>query len=87
MKTPAREPAFHITALSLRLSAVIVATVIMAIVIAAVEVLPAVFPADVLAVNPMMPEARHVARDPNHFIVAVPIARAMAIEWPVANLD
>ena len=48
-------------------------------------VVPALFPADVLAMNPMMPLA--VARCPDHFIVAVPIACAMVVEWPVANLD
>jgi hypothetical protein len=48
-------------------------------------VVPTVFPADVLAVNPIMP--LFVARDPYHFIVAVPIAGAMVVEWPVANLD
>jgi hypothetical protein len=79
-ETPAREPAFHKTALSLLLSAVVVAIIIAVVVVAA-------FPADVMAVNPMMPEARHVARDPNHCIVSVPIARAMVVEWPVANLD
>ena len=52
-----------------------------------IPVVLTVFPTDVLAVNPMMPEARHMARDPNHFIVAVPIARAMRVEWSVANLD
>jgi hypothetical protein len=45
----------------------------------------ALFPSDVLAMNPMVPLA--VARDPDHFIVAVPIARAVVVEWPVANLD
>lgn len=54
---------------------------------AAVPALLAVFPADVMAVDPMMPEARHMSRDPNHFIVVGPIPRAMAVEWPVANLD
>jgi hypothetical protein len=56
-------------------------SIIMAIIV------PAVFPAEVMAVNPMMPEARHVPRDPNHFIVARPIALTMVVEWPVANLD
>src|ERR1700680_4078748 len=46
----------------------------------------AMLPASVLAVNPMVP-ALHVPRSPNHFIVVVPIARAMVVEWFVANLD
>ena len=101
MKTPAREPAFHKTALSFcarharpytKLSAVVVAVIAVFAVIAvsiimtAVPALVAVLPADVMAVDPVMP-ARHVARDPDHFIVVGPIARAMVVEWLVANLD
>jgi hypothetical protein len=82
MKTPAREPAFHKIALSPRLSAVAVVTII----ITAVPVVLPAFRADVLAVDPMMP-ARHVARDPNHLIVAGPIAGAMVVVWLVPNLD
>lgn len=55
------------------------------IIMAVLPVVLAVFPADVPAVSPMMPLV--VARDPDHFIVAVPIARAMVVERPVANLD
>ena len=65
----------------------IIILVIMPIAMTPVPIVMAAFSADVLTVNPMMPEARHVAWDPNHFIVAVPIARAMVVEWPVANLD
>jgi hypothetical protein len=53
----------------------------------AVPFVPPVFAADVLTVNPMVSEMRHVAGDPDHFIVAVPIALAMVIERPVADLD
>jgi len=60
--------------------------VVLLIIMTVLPVVPALFAADILAVNPV-PVARHVARDPNHFIVAVPIARAMRVEWPVANLD
>jgi len=52
----------------------------------AIRVLLAVFPADVLAVDPMMP-ARHVAWDPDHFIVVGPVTGAMGVKWLVANLD
>jgi hypothetical protein len=59
--------------------------IVLSIIMTILPVVPALFPADVLAMNPMMPLA--VARDPDHFIVAVPIACAMIVEWPVANLD
>ena len=57
------------------------------IIITAVPVVLAVFPADadVLAVDPMIPTARHVSPDPNHFVAAVPIARAMVVVWLVAK--
>ena len=61
--------------------------IVVSIIMTAVPVVLAMFPTDVMAVNPMMPPLRHVARDPDHFIVAIPIARAMVVEWPVANLD
>ena len=60
---------------------------IMAVVMARIPVVLPVLSADIPAVHPMMAEARHVARDPNHLIAAVPIAWAVAVEWPVANLD
>jgi hypothetical protein len=61
--------------------------IILSIVMTSIPVVLAMFPANVLAVDPMMPGARHMARDPNHFVVAVPIARTMVVEGPVANLD
>jgi len=60
--------------------------VVVMLIMTLVPVVLAVLPASVLAVNPMMP-APHVPRSPNHFIVVVPIARAMVVEWFVANLD
>jgi len=57
--------------------------IVLSIIMTVLPVVPALFPADVLAMNPMMPLA--VAPDPDHFIVAVPIARAMVVGWPVAN--
>jgi hypothetical protein len=79
--------AFDVANLSPVVAAMFVLSIILSIVVTSIPVVLAVFTADVLAVNPMMPEARHVARDPDHFIVAVPIARAMVVERPVANLD
>ena len=71
MKTPARRPAFQKTVLSPNLLAVV----------------GAVFPANVMAVNPSMTVVGPMSRDPNHSIVPFPITRAMVIVWPVANLD
>jgi hypothetical protein len=65
----------------------IILSIILSIMMAPVPFVLAVFPADVLAMDPMMPETRHMARDPNHFVVAVPIAGAMVVKRPVANLD
>jgi hypothetical protein len=92
MKTPARKPAFQ--KLSDRLGysrrslsrGSILTLAVLNIIMVVVPAVPAVFRADVMAVNPMM-SVRHVARDPKHFIVAGPIARAMVVVWPVANLD
>jgi hypothetical protein len=72
---------------SLGLSAIVVAMIILSILMTSIPVMLAVFPADVLTVNPMMSGARHVARDPYHFIIAVPIAGAMVVKWPIANLN
>ena len=47
----------------------------------------AMFPANVLAVNPMMPEARDMPRNPVHFITAVPVTFAMAVKRTVADLN
>lgn len=60
---------------------------IVAVVRARIPVVLVVLSADVLPMNPMMSEVRHVPRDPNHFIAAVPIVRAMVVIWPVAKLD
>jgi len=61
--------------------------VVFSIIMTSIPFMLAAFSAHVLAVNPMVTEARHMARDPDHFIVAVPIARAMVVKRPVANLD
>lgn len=49
--------------------------------------MPAMFASDVLAVYPMMPKVRHMAGDPNHFIIAGPITRAVVIVGLITNLD
>jgi hypothetical protein len=77
---------FDVVSLSPVVGAIII-LVIMLIVMTPVPIVLAAFSAHVLAVNPMVTKARHMARDPDHFIVAVPIARAMVIKRPVANLD
>lgn len=59
---------------------VIVVMIVMAIIVVAV------LAADVMTMDPMV-AVSHMAWSPCHFIVARPIARAMIVEWPVANLD
>jgi hypothetical protein len=62
-----------------------VPTVVTSVVTAVPAVVAAVLSADVMAVNPTT--SGPVARDPNHFIVARPIAWAMPVVGPVAYLD
>jgi hypothetical protein len=83
-KTPARRPAFSRDYAIAGLVAVVVVMIV--IVIIALIIVTTVLPADVMAVDPMVPLS-HVAWNPGHFIVALPIARAMAVEWLVANFD
>ncbi len=45
------------------------------------------FAAAVMAVEPMMTVLRPVAWNPDHLIFTLPIARAMAVVWPVAQFD
>ena len=80
--------AFNVVSLSpVVVAPVVVAMIVLLIIMTVLPVVPAVFSADVLAVDPVMPKVRHMARDPHHFIVAVPIAGAVVVERPVANLD
>jgi hypothetical protein len=53
----------------------------------AVPVVAPMFSADVMAMNPLTPVPGPVAGNPNHFIVAGPIAGTMAVVGPVADLD
>jgi hypothetical protein len=63
----------------------VAAVIIPAVVVTAVAAMAAVRAPDVVAVNPTTADAGAVARDPNHFVVARPIARAMAVVRPVTN--
>lgn len=49
--------------------------------------MPAVFPADVMAVNPCPVVVCPMAGDPNHLIIARPITRAVAVIRPVTDLN
>jgi hypothetical protein len=67
------------------LSIAVVVIVMVAIVVSVMAMMPAMFPTDVGAVNPMTPLV--VAGDPNHFPVACPVTGAMGVVRPVANRD
>ena len=43
--------------------------------------------AAVMAVDPMMTVVRPMAWNPDHFVFPLPITRAMAVVWPVAEFD
>ena len=49
--------------------------------------MPAMLPADVMAVNPCPVVVSPMAGDPNHFIVATVVARAVAVIRPVTDLN
>jgi hypothetical protein len=93
MKTPARERAgVSLMAVSAELSPIVAAIIVMAIVVSIIMTaipitMTAVLPADIMAVNPTMPKARPMAWHPHHFIVAVPVTRAMGVVRPVASFD
>ena len=52
-----------------------------------VMVVPAMFSPDVMAMNPVMAVFGPMPLHPNHFIIARPIACAVTVIRPVANLD
>ena len=66
---------------------VIIMTIIVSVIMTPAPVVSTVFPANIMAVNPMMPKARRMAWHPHHFILAIPITRAMGVVWPVASFD
>ena len=47
----------------------------------------AMLPTDVVAMNPVMVVVGPMACDPDHFVVATVVARAVAVIRPVANLN
>ena len=51
-----------------------------------VMVMP-MFAAPVMAVDPMMTMLRPMAGHPDHFPIAIPVAWAMAVIWPVTDFD
>ena len=53
----------------------------------AFEVMPAVFAADVMAVDPNLMVVRPMAGHPDHLVFAGPVTRAMAVEWPVTEFN
>jgi hypothetical protein len=63
-----------------------IVVVIIVIIVVIIMVVVAVLAADVMTMDPVM-AVSHMTWNPGHFIVARPIARAMAVVWPVANLD
>ncbi len=48
---------------------------------------PAMLALAIMAMDPMMTVFRPMAGHPNHLVIAFPIARAMVVEWPVADFD
>jgi hypothetical protein len=76
------------TALSPDLVAVVVVVVVLAIIRSLIMVMiPAMFSADVVAVNPLMVVVGPMAGDPNHFIFPTVVVWAMAVIRPVAYLN
>ena len=54
---------------------------------AIVVMVMAVFASAIIAVDPMMMVFRPMAWNPDHFPFTFPVARTMAVIWPVAELD
>jgi hypothetical protein len=68
----------------------VVLMIILAIIVSLVMVavpIPAMFPADVVAVNPCLVVVGPMAGDPNHFIIATPVVWPVAVIRPVAYLN
>src|SRR5213592_3985997 len=75
-------------------SAVIVAIIAVIAVIAGIivavatfPIVPAMFATDVMTVDPTMTVLGPVAWDPDHFIVAFPVAGAMSVIWPIPDFN
>jgi hypothetical protein len=69
------------------LPAVVVAKIVPTIIHAAVQVMPTVFTADVMAVDESVMMVRPMAGHPNHLIFAGPVTRTMTVVWPVTEFD
>ena len=52
-----------------------------------VTMVAAMFPALVMTVDPVVAVVRPMARDPDHFIFALPVTRAMTVIRPVTEFD
>jgi hypothetical protein len=63
----------------------IAVVIVMTFVAVAIVVVMAVFAATIVAVDPMI--VRHMTGNPDHLVVAIPIAVAMAMIGPVAHLN
>jgi hypothetical protein len=50
-------------------------------------IVPTMFAATVVAVNPMVSVLGPMAGHPNHFVVALPVTRAMIVKRPVTDFD
>jgi hypothetical protein len=62
--------------------------IIVAIVVAAIPAMvPTVFPTNIVAMDPPMSRARPMTWHPHHFILAIPITRAMDVIRPVAGFN
>ena len=60
---------------------------IVLIVMMMVPIVLTMFSPNVVAVDPMLPVSRHVTRDPDHGVIAVPIAGPVAVIGAVADLN
>ena len=91
-KTPARGPAFRRN-VSERVLVVVVPVVVSIVVsvivpiMMALPIMPAVLATDVMTVDPVPAVIGPMARDPNHFPVARPIAGTMAVIGPIAYFN
>ena len=52
-----------------------------------VVMVPTMFAANVMSVDPMMVVLRPMAWNPDHFIFTLPVTRAMTVVGPVAEFD
>ena len=66
---------------------VVVAIIAGIIAVVTLPIVPAVFATDVMTVDPMMMVLGPMARNPNHFIVAMPVTGAVTVIWPISEFD